>query len=42
MAGKGDKPRPFVIPREEFERKWDKINWKKTDKQTRNKSNEKH
>ena len=29
MAGKGDDPRPFSIPRSEYERKWNNINWKK-------------
>ena len=39
MAGKGDDPRPFSVPRSEYERKWDSINWKpKADKPKDNKN----
>ena len=29
MSGKGDKPRPMSVPRDEFNKKWDKIDWTK-------------
>lgn len=31
MSGKGSKPRPFSIPQEEFEKRWDEIFSKKKD-----------
>ena len=32
MSGKGDKPRPMSVPRDEFNKKWDKIDWTKKKK----------
>lgn len=32
MNGKGDKPRPLSVPREEFNNKWDEIFKKQEDK----------
>ena len=27
MSGKGSKPRPMSIPREEYDQRWGSINW---------------
>ncbi len=37
MAGKGDKPRPLGIPREQFESNWDNIFKKKPEKRNEQK-----
>ena len=30
MNGKGDKPRPFSVSQTEFGKRWDKIDWSKS------------
>ena len=34
MSGKGDKPRPLSVPRDEFDRAWDRVFGKPRDGQT--------
>lgn len=37
MSGKGDKQRPMSILRNEFNKKWDKIDWTKKNKNNKKK-----
>lgn len=39
MNGKGDKPRPFSVSQDEFGKRWDKINWPKSNTKTNETTN---
>lgn len=35
MSGKGDDPRPLSVPQDEFNRRWDAIDWNARERQER-------